>query len=50
MSDFLFEMVTELMCLMPSLPYDVIMHFNWSQLKKWHSTAVKNYNTMNGVQ
>ena len=47
---FLFGMVTELMSLMPSLPYSVIMGFNWAQLRRWHTAAIKNYKILNGIK
>lgn len=49
-NSFLFGMVTELMSLMPSLPYSVILNFNWKQLRQWHTAAIKNYKALNGIK
>nr|DAN39743.1 MAG TPA: hypothetical protein [Caudoviricetes sp.] len=43
-------MVSELMSLMPSLPYDTILNFKWKELKKWHTAAIRNFKVINGVK
>ena len=46
---FIFEIVTELMCMMPSLPYEIILDFSWLQLKRWHTAAVQNTKLLRGI-
>lgn len=49
-NSFLFGMVTQLMSLMPSLPFSVILNFNWKQLRQWHTAAIKNFKALNGIK
>lgn len=35
--------------LLPSLPYDVLMDFDWQELKSWHGRAIETYKAMRGI-